>query len=125
MPKIEMTEDEIVKKEFARRFSTWDIPVEQLDITLGKLPNEQRQEHYFELQSILEKKAFHREIADWKRRISRSLALGTTSKGEMTELERQGLRQTLCEIEAFVEMLQRRSEYGKRTTPLAARSKNV
>lgn len=124
MKKIK-SEAEIIQKEFARRFSTWDIPVEQLTITLGKLSNEEEQSHYLELDEILNKKAFHREIDDWKRRIARTLALGATSRGPLSELEAQGLRQTMIEVESFVEMLTKRANLKQNLKPLRARSEKV
>src|ERR1051326_4125441 len=126
MTEIEvMPDNELIRAEFMRRFSTWNIPIEQLDITLQTLTNEERQMHYLDLKDILSKPAFHREIADWKRRVSRTLSMGIANGKELTELEKQGLRQLLIEIEVMVEMWTKRSMLGLPTKPLNKLSKKV
>jgi hypothetical protein len=128
--KLTLTDDELIRAEFMRRFSTWNIPVDKLDVTLSALPNEHRQMHYRDLKDILAKDAFRREISDWKRRVSRTLSMGVTTTArnetrELTELEKQGLRQLMIEIELFVETLERRAMLAIPPKPLRAMGKKV
>lgn len=111
MPRKKLADDEVVKQEFMRRFSAWDIPVEQLQVSLDRLTNEQRQGHYLDLKEILDKPAFKRELDDWKRRVAKTLAMGVnpSAKTDLTELEKQGLRIMMLEIDNFESMLRSRA----------------
>lgn len=120
-----LTDEEVIRAEFMRRFSTWDIPVDKIDITLQNVPNEVRQTHYLDLQSILEKPAFKREIDDWKRRVSKVLAMGVYNGQELSAVHRYGLQILMCEIENFVETLQRRSTLLTPPQPLRAMHSKV
>ena len=63
--KKELTDAEVIQGEFARRFSMWEIPVEDLSVHLSKLPNEDRQGHYLKIKEIMENPSFQIEINDW------------------------------------------------------------
>lgn len=116
--KPELTEDQIVSQEFARRFSSWDIPVSSLQDSLNAMTNEQRQAHYLEVREILARPAFHREIQDWKRRVSCILAMGQAAGKPLTELELQGLRILMLNIDEFEKILRQRSMLVRSTDTL-------
>ena len=122
---IQMSEDEVIKKEFMRRFSTWNIPIEHIDVTLSKVPNEVRQQHYQELKDIISKDAFKREVNDWKRRVARTLSMGIWNNQEITELQKQGLRMFMIEIENFEETLSKRAMLTSPVKPLRALSEKI
>ena len=121
----ELTDDELIKAEFGRRFSLWDIPLEKLDMTLEKMTNEIRQGHYIDLKTILEKPAFKREINDWLRRVSQTLAMGIHNGRELSEVERQGLRICMLEIKNFEDTLTKRSMLLSPTKPLRPISSKI
>jgi hypothetical protein len=116
----EMTESELIHAEFVRRFSSWDIPVDSLDEMLSKMTHEVRQAHYLELKEILEKPAFKRELDEWKRRVSRTLAIGFNEHlgRELTEIEKQGLRIMMLEIENWMNILTKRATLLNSVKPL-------
>lgn len=118
----ELTEDQLVHEEFMRRFSAWDIPVEQLQLGLDAMPNEQRQQHYMEVRDILAKPAFKRELADWVRRVSRALAMGVSHGQPLTELQQQSLRIMMLEIQHFQDMLEKRAALLAAPQPLRKRT---
>lgn len=120
-----LTDEELIRAEFMRRFSTWDIPVDHIDTTLKAVPNEVRQTHYLDLTSILEKPAFKREIDDWKRRVSRVLAMGVYNGQELSAVHRYGLQILLCEIDNFVDTMQKRSALVSPPKPLRAMHEKV
>ena len=120
-----MTDEELIRAEFMRRFSTWDIPVDHIDTTLATIPNEVRQAHYLDLQSILDKPAFKREIDDWKRRVSKVLAMGVYNNQELSAVHRYGLQILLCEIDNFVDIMKKRSALLSPPKPLRAMHEKV
>lgn len=117
---VEMTDDELVRAEFMRRFSTWNIPIERISTLLDRVPNEERQMHYQELNELINKDAFKREIADWKRRVAKTLAMGIHNDREISEVEKQGLRILMIEIENFEETLRKRAMLVIPPKPLRA-----
>ena len=120
-----MTDEELIRAEFMRRFSTWDIPVDHIDKLLANLPNEMRQTHYLDVQSIMEKPAFKREIDDWKRRVSKVLAMGVYNGQELSAVHRYGLQILLCEIDNFIDILGKRAALLSPTKPLRAMHEKV
>lgn len=121
----ELTDEQVLQREFMRRFSTWNIPVEKLQITLETFTNEDRQQHYIELGEIISKKAFKREIEDWKRRVSRALAMGVLNGREIPELERKGLQILMIEIENFETTLHQRARLRTAPAPLRPIARRV
>lgn len=124
MPK-KTSDAEVIQAEFARRFSTWDIPVEDLASHLSRLPNDERQGHYLKIKSIVEDPSFQLEINDWLRRISRVLALGTHNGLVLTEEQKNGLRQTMLEVESFPKILAKRAMQLSPPKPLRALHKKM
>lgn len=121
-----LTGTQIVTQEFMQRFSLWDIPIENLDVTLSKLPNEQRQSHYLEVKEWSSKDSFKREIADWLRRISRRLARGVDDVGNpLSDLQLQGLRQTMIEVENAVRVWEQRATLAAPIKSLRSISEKV
>lgn len=104
----DMTDAELIQAEFARRFSMWEIPVEDMATYLSKLPNEERQGHYLKIQEIMNNASFQLEINDWLRRLSRTLAMGMHNGTPLTEDQKNGLRQTMLEVESFPKILAKR-----------------
>lgn len=102
---VDKSESEIISREYAKRYSQWVIPVDDIEKILQKLPREERQTHYRQLAEIVEKSAFRREIDEWKRRLTRVLAIEDT----LTEVQKQGLRQTLVAVEDFAAKIKERS----------------
>lgn len=104
-----VTDDELIRLEFNRRFVLQELPTIPLSNDLESTPEVVRQEHYRKIAEILEDSSFQKEIADWKRRLMRQLAIGVVTVDgktrDMTDLERQGWRQTLIEIEREMEVL--------------------
>lgn len=120
-----LTDAEVIQAEFARRFSMWDIPVEDLTTHLSKLTNEERQGHYKKIEEIMNNPSFQLEINDWLRRLSRTLAMGMHNGVALTEDQKNGLRQTMLEVESFPKMLVKRAMLSTPTKPLRPIHKNM
>lgn len=121
----ELTDEQVIQKEFMRRFSMWDIPVEKLQISLDKMPNEVKQGHYIEIKDILAKDAFKRELSDWLRRVSFTLSIGIWNGVKLTDIQSEALRIVMLEIKNFEETLEKRSMLAIPPRPLRSPSDKI
>lgn len=124
-----LTDNELIRLEFNRRFAFQDLPTEPLNLVLDQETAGQRQVHYRRVAEFFVDPVIVREIQDWKRRLMRQLALGTVNvEGnirEMTDLEKQGWRQALIEIEREVEVLRDRALRKENVKPLRPASTKI
>ena len=112
----ELSNDQLIRLEFNRRFFLQELPTEPFVVTLAQTAEVARQEHYRKIAEIIEEPAFQAEISDWKRRLMRQLAMGLVTgidghSRDMTELEKQSWRQVLIEVEREMEILKDRASY--------------
>ena len=121
----ELTDEELIRREFMRRFSMWDLPTEKLDERLRSTPNEKRQEHYLGVTDFVNSQAFNDEIAEWKRRVIHTLAIGEKDGVVLSETAKAGLKIFLCEIDNWVGILKMRSTFLQSHRPLVSPSRSI
>jgi hypothetical protein len=121
----DMVDNLLVRAEYVRRYADWFPPLSTLKDEIESMTDDRRQAHYLDIRSIVDSTGFKKEMDEWKRRVTRTLALGASGGAELNDVQRMGLRFLLVEIDIFQESLIGRAAMLRKPKPLKSMTDSI